>query len=219
VVSAGPTEGALDSSPDDPSLSTRAKQAASITVRRLAQTRRELTAAAARLFIERGYEATTVADIAAAAGISPRTFFRYFAAKEQVVNDALGECIAVFSATLDARPADEPLLESLRAAGGVTLAKTLEKGVMELFAVMRPTPPLRAQWLALCNAYTEQIADSLGRRLGATQDPMVADLAAGALVGMVANVLDHVSELSSGQLAHILDESFAYFVNGFGSRA
>jgi hypothetical protein len=39
---------------------------------------------------------------------------------------------------------------------------------------MRPTPPLRAQWLALCNAYTEQIADSLGRRLGATKDPMVA---------------------------------------------
>lgn len=105
------------------------------------------------------------------------------------------------------------------AAGGVTLAKTLEKGVMELFAVMRPTPPLRAQWLALCNAYTEQIADSLGRRLGATADPMVADLAAGALVGMVANVLDHVSELSSEQLAHILDESFVYFVNGFGSRA
>jgi AcrR family transcriptional regulator len=219
MVSAGPSERALDSFPDDPSLSTRAKQAASITVRRLAQTRRELTAAAARLFIERGYEATTVADIAAAAGISPRTFFRYFAAKEQVINDALEECIALFSATLDARPADEPLLESLRAAGGVTLDKLLEKGVMELFAVMRPTSPLRAQWLVLCNAYTEQIGDSLGQRLGATADPIVADLAAGALVGMVANVLDHVSEMSSEQLAHILDESFVHFVNGFGSRA
>ena len=87
------------------------------------------------------------------------------------------------------------------------------------FAVMCPTPLLRAQWLALCNAYTEQIADSLGRRLGATTDPLVADLAAGALRGMVANVLDHVSELSSGQLAHILDKSFVCFVNGFGNRA
>ena len=48
---------------------------------------------------------------------------------------------------------------------------------------------------------------------------LVADLAAGALVGMVANVLDHVSEMSNEQLAHILEESFGYFVNGFGSRA
>ncbi|MGO9961916.1 MAG: TetR family transcriptional regulator [Acidimicrobiales bacterium] len=191
----------------------------SITVRRLTQTRRDLTAAAARLFIERGYDATTVADIATAAGISPRTFFRYFTAKEQVVNDALGECIALFSAVLDDRPDDEPLLDSLRAAGNVTLAKTLEKGVAELFAVVRPTPPLRAQWLALCNAYTERIAASLGPRLGATEDPMVADLAAGALIGMVANVLDHVSEMSAEQLAHILDESFVHFVNGFGNRA
>ena len=42
---------------------------------------------------------------------------------------------------------------------------------------------------------------------------------AGALIGMVANVLDHVSEMSAEQLAHILDESFVHFVNGFGNRA
>lgn len=204
-----------ESSSSGAGLSALAKRATSLTARRLAQTRRELTAAAVRLFIQRGYEATTVADIAAEAGISPRTFFRYFAAKEEVVNDALGECIGAFSATLDARPSNEPLEESLRAAGQAALAKTLEDGVVELFEVMRPTPPLHAQWLASCHAYTDRIADSLGQRLGKLQDPFTARLAAGALIGMVASVVDHASKMSRDELAQALDKCFACFVNGF----
>lgn len=91
----------------------------SITVRRVAQSRSELAEAAARLFVAHGYEATTVDEIARAAGISVRTFFRYLGAKEEVIDaDGLLERrIAVFAAALSARPPGEALLDSLRAAG------------------------------------------------------------------------------------------------------
>ncbi|MHB2028569.1 MAG: TetR family transcriptional regulator [Acidimicrobiales bacterium] len=190
----------------------------SITVRRIAQTRRELTAAAARLFIERGYEATTVEDIAAAAGISPRTFFRYLTAKEEVIDDVLEESIALFAAALDARPPGEPLLDSLCAAGHDSLNRAVDQGAVELFAVVRRTPALRARWLTRCNTYTDLIANSLRGRLDETENPVVADLGAGALIGMMTTVVDHFADTSSEQLAEILDASFARFVHGFASR-
>lgn len=51
-----------------------------------AEVRRELVAAAIRLFRDRGYEETTVDDIAAAAGVGRRTFFRYFPSKEDAIS-------------------------------------------------------------------------------------------------------------------------------------
>ena len=87
--------------------------------RRLAQT--ELTLVAQDLFLEHGYESTTVDQIAAAAGMSKRTFFRYFASKDDLVigkYDLFGDRIAE---ALDARPADEPVWDSLRRVFDLTL--------------------------------------------------------------------------------------------------
>jgi AcrR family transcriptional regulator len=87
--------------------------------RRLAQT--ELTVVAQDLFLENGYEGTTVDQIAAAAGMSKRTFFRYFASKDDLVigkYDLFGDRIAE---ALDARPADEPVWDSLRRVFDLTL--------------------------------------------------------------------------------------------------
>src|SRR6266516_2059644 len=76
--------------------------------------RGELAQLAASLFVEKGYDETTIDDLAAAAGMSKRTFFRYFASKEELVMgkyEILGEQLAE---DLAARPAGEPIWVSLR---------------------------------------------------------------------------------------------------------
>ena len=89
--------------------------------RKKIQTRLALARAAMRLFEERGYAATTVDDIAAAANVSRRTFFRYFSTKEEVfIVDPLGKLAALHVALADGPP-DEPTIAALR-RGVVALA-------------------------------------------------------------------------------------------------
>lgn len=154
-------------------------------------------------------------DIAAAAGISPRTFFRYFAAKDEVIDELLDDQIRAFAATLHARPSSEPLLDALRAAGRQGLANAAEQGLVDLYAVVTGTPTLRARWLARWNTYTAIITDSLKERLPPTGGPHNAQLAAGALVGMMTTIVDgHIHEPPSC-LFDLLDSSCHALVNGF----
>ncbi|MFC7568621.1 TetR family transcriptional regulator [Actinomadura namibiensis] len=74
--------------------------------RKKARTRRALAAAALRLFAERGYEETTIADIAEAAEVSPRTFFAYFPSKEDVVFAEVDDRLAEVGELLAGRRAN-----------------------------------------------------------------------------------------------------------------
>ncbi|GAA4602977.1 AcrR family transcriptional regulator [Actinoplanes octamycinicus] len=79
-------------------------------------TRAALSWAAIRLIVERGYDRVLVEDIAAAAGVSPRTFNNYFASKaEAVAARHRDRCFAVADA-LRERPADEPLWDAITQA-------------------------------------------------------------------------------------------------------
>jgi AcrR family transcriptional regulator len=79
-------------------------------------TRAELRAAAKRLFAERGYEATTVRDIARAANVTERTFYRYFDGKEGLMADEYLSWLATLQGAIRARPGDEPPLTAVRRA-------------------------------------------------------------------------------------------------------
>src|SRR3954453_7931765 len=78
------------------------------------QTRAALVGAAARLFAGQGYDKTTVADIAAAAGVSTRTFFSYFRAKEDVLFAGTDERLRAIAAAFETVPAGSPS-EAMRA--------------------------------------------------------------------------------------------------------
>jgi AcrR family transcriptional regulator len=81
---------------------------------RKARTQRAIQEHAMRLFAERGYDATTVADVAAAAEVSSMTVFRYFPAKEDLV--MADEYDPVIVERIRARPAGEPLVQRIGAA-------------------------------------------------------------------------------------------------------
>src|SRR5947209_19100920 len=81
-----------------------------------ATTRTELELVARQLFADRGFDATTVDDIAAAAGIGRRTFFRYFASKNDVVWGDFDRGLADLRARLQTSDPEQPLREALHEA-------------------------------------------------------------------------------------------------------
>lgn len=106
-------------------------------------TREALRPAAARLFREQGVAATSIEQIADAADVSPRTFFRYFESKYDLVLPDLAALFAAIEAALADRPSDEHLLESYRAAVAVVLAEQAAAGVglTTLVPGLDPTDP------------------------------------------------------------------------------
>ncbi|WP_055403526.1 MULTISPECIES: TetR family transcriptional regulator [unclassified Mycobacterium] len=80
----------------------------SLRDRQRAQIRADIRRAAFRLFVERGYDAVTTEEIAAAAGVSPRTFFRYVPTKEELLLAPVRHGGAAIVNLLEQRPANEP---------------------------------------------------------------------------------------------------------------
>ena len=96
----------------------------SLRDRRKRRTAEAIVAAALELFAARGFERTTIDQIAAAADISRRTFFRYFADKEELFFAEDERLLEVIEATLDAAPGGEPVLELARRATRALAARS-----------------------------------------------------------------------------------------------
>jgi AcrR family transcriptional regulator len=95
--------------------------------RKKQRTREALIDAAFRLFQEKGFEATTVEEIADEVDVSSRTFFRYFASKEDVVLTFQEEQFSTMLEALAARPESEPVMTALRNAA-VSVLRACEDG-------------------------------------------------------------------------------------------
>jgi AcrR family transcriptional regulator len=148
--------------------------------RRKRLTAAELEAAAYRLFGERGFDAVTVDDIAAEADVSRRTFFRYFASKEDVLLADHFVQLARLREAMESRPADEPIVTALRNAL-LSLTSDFEERkekVITRAKLMRDTPSLQARSLVHQKLWEEAMQEMVARRLGV--DP-VKDLRPGVV--------------------------------------
>jgi AcrR family transcriptional regulator len=118
--------------------------------RKKLRTRRAIAGAALRLFDQRGYEETTISDIAAAAEVSPRTFFSYFPSKDDVVFAEMDERLADVRAGLAERPDGETPLGTFRRVTEALLraisAEDGEYGAIQV-RLIRERPSLQAMAL------------------------------------------------------------------------
>jgi AcrR family transcriptional regulator len=154
-----------------------------LAARKKERTRRQLAEAAAELFYERGYAATTVDDIVAAVDVSPRTFFRYFPTKEDLVVALGSTSLDLFLEALRARPLEESLQEAVAAAVDQSLAAGWEDTtkVRAFLALLRETPALRARWLEEAYGKRDLMAEVIALRTGTQPSDLRNLLIAGAI--------------------------------------
>ncbi len=133
--------------------------------RRRLRTRQAISAAAVELFAREGYDTTSVAQVAEAADVSPRTVFRHFADKEELL---FGEDEVLLGAGLAAlRDApDGRAIELVRAAVGGVLVElaALGKQIPARAAVIAATPALRARELVKHDRWAQAVAEALAQR-------------------------------------------------------
>ncbi|KOX53113.1 MULTISPECIES: TetR family transcriptional regulator [Streptomyces] len=164
------------------------------------RTRDLLLRSALELFTERGYEETTVDDVAEAADVSQRTFFRYFASKEDAAFFAARLAEARFVDAVHARPPEEAPLDALRqalAASWDTIGEAVEQVVplelhMRFYRVIESTPALLAAHLRRATELEERIARVVADREGLDIDRDPRPRVVVAVFGAVMRVTERI---------------------------
>ncbi|WP_329045974.1 TetR family transcriptional regulator [Amycolatopsis sp. NBC_01488] len=189
------------------------------------QLRRALAAAAVDLFAANGYEATTVDDIAAAAGIGRRTFFRYFDAKDDVLfanhDEIVAEMEEAFAA---ADPGRDPVEVACGAVGLVLDSYAADLDVsLKRFALTRAVPSVRDKEVATVDRYQRVLARYLQGRYEAQGDE-TASLRAAVAAAAIAAANNHVLRRwlrtgGTGDIKASAAAAFALVVDAFRTPA
>lgn len=148
--------------------------------RKKQRTREELIEAGLRLFLDQGFEHTTVDQIAAAVEVSQRTFFRYFASKEEIAFGVMTATDEMFHEYLRRRPPEDTPLQALRGAMRDTW-RTMTAGCggaagpetalhLRMVRLIESTPALLAAHLRRTGELEDRLAAELARREGVDAD-------------------------------------------------
>ena len=173
------------------------------------QTRTAIQREALRLIAERGYEATTCEQIAAAAEVSTATLFRYFPTKEDIVlQDGYDPVIA---AAVLARPAEEAPLVAVRRGFADALADVLRgdlEPVRQRTALILSVPALRIRAREQITSLVDALRQALAERSGATENDLEIEVAATCCAAAVSVAVERWA-MQGGDLPVIVDEALA----------
>ncbi|MEW2449037.1 TetR family transcriptional regulator [Streptomyces parvulus] len=166
----------------------------SLTERRKAQTRMEIARAAARLIVGQGLRATRAEDIARAAGIAPRTFYRYFAAKEEAVAPLYALGAERWVRTVRDAPAELSPPEALEHAvrhtltPGAGVSAASWEWARTLIRLAASSPALRKVWAEVCHNTERGLVEALAARMSDGDDNVAVRLAASPRLRFAAAV-------------------------------
>ncbi|BCN66991.1 TetR family transcriptional regulator [Prescottella equi] len=162
--------------------------------RRRDAVRMDIAAAAAKLFIADGFDATSVEDIAQGAGISVRTFYRHCEAKEDTLTAVLTSGIRDFAENLAARPSTdsvatavhEAFVECVRQDRYASLVST-----RDLFVIMTSVPGIRARWMVAAHDLADDVRQHLAERAGLDPAGIEARLLSHMLLGALTVAIEY----------------------------
>lgn len=174
-----------------------------------ATSRAELELVARELFAEHGFDATTVDDIAAAAGIGRRTFFRYFASKNDVVWGDFDRGLADLAQRLRASPPAQPLLDALREA--VLAFNALEPDAVawhrDRMSLILRVPALQAHSTLRYAAWRRVVAEFAAERLDLGADELLPQVVAHTSLGAALTAYEQWLRRPGSDLAELLDQA------------
>jgi AcrR family transcriptional regulator len=171
--------------------------------RKRRKTRETIIKVALELFVERGYEETTIAEIADAAEISPRTIFAYFPSKEDILFYDMPEALERLAQVLRDRPEGATALDALRdfIAGTLSPASEEEHNVaLRRRTVIAANETLRRNQRARLAPFEQLMAEAIAKDLRAGPDDIRPRMIAAALVTALSAIREH-DRVTSPELA------------------
>jgi TetR/AcrR family transcriptional regulator, regulator of mycofactocin system len=178
---------------------------------------RELELIALRLFAEQGFHETTVEQIAAAAGVSTRTFFRYFDAKSSVLWHTFDAEVDAIRAALARAPDDLPVMDAVRhavlAANHYRAADVPE--LRTRMTLVGTVPELAASATVRYDAWERAISEFVGRRVGQPADSLFPHVAGRATLAACRAAYERWAVRANADLTVYLDAALRALASGF----
>ena len=158
------------------------------------QTRQQIAAQAMRLFVTRGFDHVTVAEVAEAAGISQKTVFNYFPTKEDLFFDEVPEREAALVEAIRGRAPGESILAALRGLQLEECPRMCSPAFATFARVIEESTALQAKELEVMARFAQVVADAIQSELGV--DERDARIAAGLLVSVHRQVFSRARKLA-----------------------
>jgi mycofactocin system transcriptional regulator len=175
-------------------------------------TRYEIERVAFRLFADQGFDETTVDDIAAAAGIGRRTFFRYFSSKNDVVWGEFDAGLERLRESLHAAARDQPWMNALR--GAVVEFNALPPHEVPLhrerMELILHVPALQAYATLMYARWREVVAEFVADRTAAKPDDLLPRLVGHAALAAAVAAYEQWLAEPDRSLAELLDDAMAW---------